>query len=178
VESRSSSDLSISFFGALGIEPRFDIDLGELERAFHARSAEVHPDRFASAPAAERVAALSKSMELNQAYKTLKRPVPRAEYLLARAGKGIAEGEKVDASFLAEVLELREELEEARAAAKLDEVTRLERVMKARHDGLVAGLAPAFAKGDLADARKIVIELRYVARYLEACDAALDEDAA
>jgi molecular chaperone HscB len=174
VESRSSSD----FFASLGIEPRFDIDLAQLEAAFHARSAEVHPDRFASAPAAERVAALSRSMDLNQAYKTLKRPVPRAEYLLARAGMGIAEGEKVDAAFLAEVLELREELEDARAAAKLDEVARLERAMKARHDGLVAGLGPAFAKGDLAEARKIVIELRYVARYLEACDAALDEDAA
>ena len=174
MESRSSSDL----FASLGIEPRFDLDLAQLEQAFHARSAEVHPDRFASAPAAERVAALSRSMDLNQAYKTLKRPVSRAEYLLARAGHGIAEGDKVDLAFLGEVLELREELEEARAAGKLDDVARLERAMKARHDGLVAALAPAFAKGDLAEAKKIVIELRYVARYLEACDAALDEDAA
>src|SRR5262249_2627195 len=133
VESRFSSDL----FAALGIEPRFDVDAAQLEAAFHARSAEVHPDRFASAPAAERVAAVRRSMELNQAYKPLRRPVPRGEYRLARAGRGIVEGDKVDAAFLAEVLEVREQLEEARAAGKLDEVTRLERAMKARHDALV-----------------------------------------
>ena len=173
-ESRSSSDL----FAALGLEPRFDVDVAELERAYLERSREVHPDRFATAPAAERVAALSRAMEVNDAYKTLKRPVARAEYLLARAGQGIGDHEKVDLTFLSEVLELREELAAARAAGRLDEVAKLEKAMKARHAALVAELAPSFAAGDLARVKRALIELRYVARYLEECDAALDEDAA
>jgi molecular chaperone HscB len=174
VESRSSSDL----FALFGLEPRFDLDTAELERAYLDRSKDAHPDRFAGAPAADRARAVSRAMELNDAYKTLKRPVARAEYLLARAGQGIGDHEKVDVSFLSEVLELREELADARAAGKLDDVARLEKAMKARHAGLVAGLAPAFAANDLARAKQLVIELRYVARYLEECDAALDEDAA
>jgi molecular chaperone HscB len=174
VESRSSSDL----FAVLGLEPRFDVDAQQLEQAYLARSREVHPDRFATAPAAERVVALGKSMAVNEAYKTLKRPVARAEYLLARAGQGIGDHERVDVSFLAEVLELREELAAARAAGQLDRVATLEQAMKARHAALVAELAPAFAVADLARAKRVAIELRYVARYLEECDAALDEDAA
>jgi molecular chaperone HscB len=174
VESRSSSDL----FGLFGLPPRFDVDAAALEKAYLERSREVHPDRSATAPAAERVAMLQKSMQLNEAYQTLRKPVPRAEYLLTRAGVGIGDHEKVDVTFLAEVLELREELAAARQAGKLDDVAGYEKQMKARHAGLVGGLAPAFAAGDLAAAKRILIELRYVARYLEECDAALDEDAA
>jgi molecular chaperone HscB len=174
VESRSSSD----FFGLLGLPARFDIDAAALDQAYLERSREVHPDRFATAPAAERVAVLQKSMQLNEAYQTLKKPVPRAEYLLARAGTGIGDHEKVDVAFLGEVLELREELADARRANRLDDVARLEKAMKARHAALVAALAPAFASGDLAAAKRTLIKLRYVARYLEECDAALDEDAA
>jgi molecular chaperone HscB len=174
VESRSSSD----FFGLFGLEPRFDLDPAALEKAYLERSKDAHPDRFASAPAAERAAAVGRAMTLNEAYKTLKRPVARAEYLLARTGQGIGDHDKVDVTFLSEVLELREELASARAAADLGEVSRLEHAMKARHATLVAALAPAFAANDLARAKQIVIELRYVARYLEECDAALDEDAA
>jgi molecular chaperone HscB len=162
----------------LGLEPRFDLDVAAIEKAYLERSKDAHPDRFASAPAAERAAAVGRAMTLNEAYKTLKRPVARAEYLLARAGQGIGDHDKVDVAFLSEVLELREELALARAAGKLDDVARLEKAMKARHAALVAALAPAFAANDLARAKQLVIELRYVARYLEECDAALDEDAA
>ncbi len=173
MESRSSSDL----FGLLGLEPGFDVDAAALEQAYLERSRVVHPDRFVSAPAAERVAALQQSMQLNLAYQTLRKPVSRAEYLLARGGSGIGDHEKVDVTFLDEVLELREELSLARRAGRLEDVARLEKAMKSRHAGLVAGLAPAFAARDLPRAKELLIELRYVARYLEECDAALDEDA-
>ena len=62
VESRSSSDA----FELLGLPVRFDLDTQVIERAFFDRSKELHPDRYAQAPAAERVAALSKSRALKR----------------------------------------------------------------------------------------------------------------
>ena len=48
--------------------------------------------------------------------------------------------------------------------------------MKARRDAAVATLAGLFARGDLAEIKRQLIVLRYLDRYLEECDAALDED--
>ena len=163
-------------FELLGLEPRFDLDPAALERAFFERSKELHADRFASAPAAERVAALSKSRALNDAYQAIKKPVARAEYLLARAGVVIGDNERLDPAFLMEILELREELAEARAAGKLDVVGRLQNDMKARRATAVGALPALFATSDLPAIKERLIVLRYLNRYLEECDAALDED--
>ena len=119
-------------FGLLGLPAQFDLDPSVIETAFFDRSKELHPDRFASAPAAERVAALSRSRALNDAYQTLKKPVARAEYLLARAGVKIGDNEQLDPAFLMEILELREELAEARAAKRTSEIEKLCAEMKAR----------------------------------------------
>ncbi len=172
MERASSSDA----FGLLGLPPQFDLDPQVIERAFHDKSRDVHPDRFASAPAAERVAALSRSRALNDAYKMLKNPVARAEYLLAQAGVTIGANEKLDPAFLMEILELREELAEARAAQKLPEVSRLQRAMADRRKAAVAKLPALFSQGDLAAIKEQLILLRYLDRYLEECDAALDEE--
>ncbi len=167
-------------FALLGIAPAFEIDLAELERNFFEKSKELHPDRFANAPANERVAALSKSRALNDAYQTLKKPVPRAEYLLARHGVVIADNERIDpslgAAFLMEILELREELAEARAAGKLDIVEAKQAAMKARRKVVIESLPSLFAQQDLAAIKNQLIVMRYLDRYLEECDSALDED--
>jgi molecular chaperone HscB len=163
-------------FALLGFAPAFDVDLAALERAFFERSKELHPDRVASAPAAQRVAALSRARALNDAYQLVKKPVPRAEYLLERAGVTIGDNERLDPAFLMEILELREELAEARAAGNADLVATLQRAMQARRAQALAALPALFAAGDLASIKERLILLRYVNRYLEECDAALDDD--
>ena len=172
MERASTSDA----FGLPGLPAQFDLDPQVIERAFFDRSKELHPDRFASAPASERVAALSRSRALNDAYQTLKKPVARAEYLLARAGVSIGDNEKLDPAFLMEILELREELAEARVAKKLPEVARLQRAMAERRAAAVARLQPLFESNDLPAIKEQLILLRYLERYLEECDAALDEE--
>jgi molecular chaperone HscB len=173
VERASSSN---DAFGLLGLPAQFNLDPKLIEQAFHDRSKELHPDRFAQAPAAERVAALSKSRALNDAYKRLKSAVGRAEYLLERAGVSIGDNERLDPAFLMEILELREELAEARAAGKLDRVGELQAAMKARRTDAIGALPDLFAANDLAAIKHRLIVLRYIHRYLEECDAALDED--
>ena len=174
VERASSSN---DAFGLLGLPAQFDLDPAVIEQAFFDKSKELHADRFANAPAAERVAALSKSRALNDAYQAIKKPVPRAEYLLARAGVSIGDNEQLDPTFLMEILELREELAEARVAKRTSEIEKLCGVMKQRRKAAVDSLTPLFATNDLAAIKTQLILLRYINRYLEECDAALDEDA-
>ncbi|MBA3541831.1 MAG: Fe-S protein assembly co-chaperone HscB [Deltaproteobacteria bacterium] len=183
MESRSSSKppaerlvASPDLFGLLGLPTRFDLDPQEIERAFFEKSKDYHSDRFANAPAAERVVALSRSRALNDAYQVIKKPVPRAEYLLEQAGVTIGDNERLDPAFLMEILELREELADARAANKLPEVERLQSAMVARRKAAIDSLAPLFAAKDLPTLKRTLIVLRYLNRYLEECDAALDEE--
>ncbi len=173
--SPSTSNNGPEPFGLLGLSPAFEIDLNALEKAFFEKSKELHPDRYATAPAAERVAALSKSRALNDAYQTLKKPVPRAEYLLARAGVTIGDNEQLDPRFLMEVLELREELAEARHAGKTSDVERLQGAMAARRTAVLQKLPALFAANDLPAIKEQLIVLRYLDRYLEECDTALEE---
>jgi len=172
VESRSSSDA----FELLGLPARFDLDAQVIERAFFERSKELHPDRYASAPAAERVAALSKSRALNDAYAVLKKPVGRAEYLLERHGVTIGDNERLDPAEIMLVLEAREELAEARLAEDTAKLESLQSQMQKRRAHALEELDGLFAAGDWPGVKRVVISLRYIDRYLEECDAALDED--
>jgi molecular chaperone HscB len=175
-------------FALLGLAPAFDVDLAVLEKAFFERSKELHPDRFASAPAHERVVALSKSRALNDAYTILKKPVSRAEYLLARAGVTIGDNERLDPASLMPILEDREQLQDAIHGKRLAEVATLQTAMQATRARELELVKEQFALVDqarragapidepIAQIKKILILMRYVDRYLEACDAALDEE--
>ena len=161
-------------FAVLGLPPRFDVDLAALERAYFERQKQLHPDRAAAT--GDRVAQLARARALNDAYQVIKRPVARAEHLLARAGLGIGDHERIDPAFLMEILELREELAAVRAAGDLARVGALAAAMVARRDAAIADLGARFAAGELAEAKQQVIALRYVQRYLDECDAALDAE--
>ena len=166
VERASSSDA----FGLLGLPAQFDLDPQVIERAFYDRSKDLHPDRFANAPAAERVVALSQSRALNDAYKTLKNPVKRAEYLLAQAGVTIGPNEKLDPAFLMEILELREELADAQRSGNAAKVAAMAQAMRARHADALASLAAALddeSGAKLEEAARLMVGLRYYQRFLD-----------
>jgi molecular chaperone HscB len=163
-------------FALLGLTPTFDVDARALEKAFFERSKELHPDRFATAPVAERVVALTRARALNDAYQILKKPVARAEYLLAQSGLTIGDNERLDPAALMPILEERELLAEAIQAKRLPEIERMQAAMQATRERELELVRDGFARGDLAAVKARLILLRYVERYLEACDAALDEE--
>ena len=163
-------------FALLGLTPAFDVDAAALEKAFFERSKEVHPDRFASAPAAERVVALSRSRALNDAYQILKKPVARAEYLLEQGGVTIGDNERLDPAALMPILEDRELLAEAIQGKRTAEVEKLQAAMQATRAQKLELVRDGFARNDLAAVKGSLILLRYIERYLEACDSALDEE--
>jgi molecular chaperone HscB len=114
----SSTTLRTDFFSFLGLPRKLRIDMPDLEQRYRALSRQFHPDYFYNAPPAERRAALEKSSYLNDAYRTLKSPVARIEYLLKL--EGLAAGGPQDPSrhvppaLLEEVFALNEELDEVR----------------------------------------------------------------
>jgi len=56
-------------FATLGVEPRFDLDLGEVARRHRELSRALHPDKYTGAPAAERRLALSRAIEVKDAFR-------------------------------------------------------------------------------------------------------------
>jgi molecular chaperone HscB len=78
--------MATDYFALFSLPPHLHLDLAALEKAFYAQSRKLHPDRFASKPAAEQEAALAASSQLNDAYRTLRSPIARTEYLLSLEG--------------------------------------------------------------------------------------------
>ena len=94
----------------LGLPGRFSVDPAELERAYLARSREVHPDYHALSGDRDE----SESAALNEAYSTLKDPFRRAEYLLNMMSAGVVTPPvPLPPAFLMRAMGLRERLEEA-----------------------------------------------------------------
>jgi molecular chaperone HscB len=186
------ADGSLDHFAVLGAPPRFDVDAGELERRYRELSRQVHPDRFARADARARRASLARSVQLNQAWKTLRDPVKRAEYLLALAGieVGSEEGTRrpgpdgaqvrvpVPQDLLMEVLELRESLLEARLAGDGPRIAALAADVRARKTRAMAVVAAELggAPPGLEVAARELVAVRYLDRFLE--EVAAHEDAA
>ena len=108
------------YFAFMGLPHLLNLDAAEIERRFRALSRQFHPDFFYNATTAERRASLDRSSYLNDAYRTLKDPVARLQYLLQMEGlatQGPAEASRqVPPALLEEVFELNEELDEVRDA--------------------------------------------------------------
>jgi len=94
------------------------LDMGLLEQKFLQLSWRLHPDNFVHASPEEREISLKRSSELNDAYRTLRDPVSRVEYLLAIEGarKEGQNKQQAPPELLEEVFELNESLDELREA--------------------------------------------------------------
>lgn len=105
-----------TFFSLLNLPETFALDVSLLEQSWREASARVHPDRFATASAAEKRVAMQWASRINQAYDVLKNPVKRASYLCELAGVSVdAENNtRMDTAFLMKQMQWREELDDVR----------------------------------------------------------------
>jgi len=104
----------VSYFAALELPEQLSIDRKDLEARFYRLSRTLHPDRFARAAPEEQQRALDASALLNDAYRVLRDPVARAEYLLSLRGLVPADSKSVPPELLEEVFELNMALEEVK----------------------------------------------------------------
>lgn len=109
---------SIDYFTLFEMPKKLWIEMASLEKKFLQLSWKLHPDNFVNATELERELSLKRSSELNDAYRTLRDPVARVEYLLDIEGAR-KEGEhkqQAPPELLEEVFELNESLDELREA--------------------------------------------------------------
>jgi molecular chaperone HscB len=162
----------VDYFTFFGFPRKLNLDIAELEKEFYALSRHLHPDAYGQADERERSWSLEQSSMLNDAYRTLKDPLKRTEYLLRLEGVELEEQSKqatekaretgelkkqvVPPDLLEEVFELNMHLEELRVQKKLgeDDPALLEEIGKAKlsleekHDALLNELKAEWIKWD------------------------------
>ena len=130
----------MDYFEVFGLPRLLGIDAAALEKAFHELSRKYHPDYFTTASPAEKTQAVRMTALLNDAYRTLRHPIRRVEYLLSVYGFK-ADGSKVPQSLLMEVFEINEQLEELKAGrapiAERDSLRAQIREKRERFDALL-----------------------------------------
>jgi len=168
----------LDHFALFGLAPRFAIDLEALEAAYKRVQAQVHPDRFASATAAERRVAMQWASQTNEAYRALRDEGRRAAYLCQRAGVPIdAESNTaMPAAFLTQQLEWREALDEARTAGRGHAAVRA--LVDEAHAATIAQIAEALdVAQDANRAAALVRQLMFIDRFRAEVQAVTDSAA-
>ncbi|NNN57870.1 co-chaperone HscB [Vibrio sp. 1-2 (7-a)] len=104
----------MNHFELFGLPSQFKLDGSLLSSQFRELQKRFHPDNFATGSERDRLMAVQKAAQINDAYQVLKNPISRAEYILAEQGVEIRGEQQTmqDPMFLMEQMELREELEE------------------------------------------------------------------
>jgi molecular chaperone HscB len=161
------------FYEIFSLPRSLNVSLDDLQKRFYALSRELHPDRFMTKPEAERQRALDASSALNDAYRTFKDPIRRAQYLLALEGFDIGEQRSKDVppELLEEVFELNMALEEMRSGddsvrPQLEQAEKNFGAMLAETDGQLETLFVQYDSGHsrdtLAEVRNLLNRRKYI----------------
>ena len=138
----------MDYFVVFGLPRALAIDPSALEKTFHGLSRKYHPDYFTTAPETERVQAVRMTALINDAYRTLRNPVTRVEYLLALEGFK-PDGSKVPQSLLMEVFEINEQLEEVKAGqASVEQIDSLRAQIREKREQFDLELQKASVEWD------------------------------
>jgi molecular chaperone HscB len=154
----------VDYFTFFGLPPKLNVDMPSLEKSFYELSRRLHPDLNARAGSQEQEWSLEQSSLLNDAYRTLRDPIKRTEYLLHLEGVVLEEQSKsateqaratgeikkqiVPPDLLEEVFELNMQLEELRANKKMGdddpalvaEIGKQKLLLEAKHAALLQEL--------------------------------------
>jgi len=150
----------MKYYEALGLEPTLALDLEDLKKRFYDRSRQWHPDHFSRAGAEKLQKALDMTAMLNDAFRTLRDPVSRAEYFLRESG--IELSKEAPPELLEEVFELNMALEELRGgdeSARAQLVAAQERFQRMLNEA-DSNLAALFSSYDQDHARAAIEEIR------------------
>jgi molecular chaperone HscB len=156
------------FFSLFALPERFAIDAGALEEAYKRVQSQVHPDRFASAPAAERRVAMQWAARANEAVQTLRSPLRRAAYLCELHGAPIkAESNTaMPGEFLAQQMQWREALDEALEADDKERVQALRGAVGREREATLSRIAASLDEAaDHPAAALLVRQLMFIEKF-------------
>ena len=162
------------YFALFALPVTFVLDTSALAATYRQLAKEVHPDRFASASAAEQRQAVERAAELNDAFQTLKSPTQRALYLLRQQADLPEEATIQDAEFLLQQMEWREQLEELQEQADAQALAPFVQELKQAREHIEAAFAQCFADSEqrlqaerLARRMQFLDKMFYEVRQLE-----------
>ena len=170
-------DFIQDYFGLFGLQPAFHVDTTTLELTYRDLQSMVHPDRYAHTHAAERRLSMQWATRVNEAYRTLKDPLLRAQYLLARQGVDVGEESNIamPPQFLMEQMEWREAVAEARGAEDIDELGRLLTRLRGESNDVLREVASAIDENkDFTAAADAVRRLMFVHKLQQDINDALE----
>jgi len=158
-------DLKQDFFALFGLPTGFSVDMDRLEQAYLDIQGKVHPDRFAHLPDVDKRLSMQWATHANEAFRTLKSPLARGQYLLELKGVDPAfeTNTAMSPAFLMEQMEWREALGEAREAADEEVLEDLARRIRHSNRSLIEQLAVQLdQQGDLEGAADTVRRLKFL----------------
>ncbi|MDR2164344.1 MAG: Fe-S protein assembly co-chaperone HscB [Zoogloeaceae bacterium] len=170
-------DLTADFFTFFHLPKRFRTDLAELDARYREVQRAVHPDRFAAAREQERRLSMQWAARANEAYRTLKTPLARAQYLLQLAGydTGVETNTAMDPAFLMEQMEWREMVMTARANGDQQALAHLRARLRGDLENHYDTLSARFDAGpDFPAAAEAVRRLMFLEKLAGEIDDALD----
>ena len=155
-----------NLFAILGLSPSFVLNEKALETAYFTAQRACHPDRFVGRSEAERIAAVSRSQLVNDAYETLKNPLTRAEHLLEMQGlTALDDTAKAPPALLMEMMELREQVADAGSDGAT--LARVVEDVKKRAASTTRALEEAFAAQEYLRAVEETMRLHYLGKAME-----------
>jgi len=163
----------LNYFELYSLKPAFAVDLTRLALTYQQLQQLTHPDKFATASEQEKLLAVQKNAQVNDAYHVLKSPLSRAEYLLELQGVELQHEQKTmqDTGFLMQQMEWREQLAEVHLSKDpLAELEALDDELQnevARHLRLVEQLLNNGLAADLQQAADEVRKLKFLYKLLD-----------
>lgn len=176
-----SIDLTQDYFALFGLPRRFAIDEPALEAAWHELQSQVHPDRYAHLPDVDKRLSMQWATRVNEGFRTLKKPLERAQYLLELQGVDTAleTNTVMSPEFLMEQMEWREAVGEAREAGEVDELEQLHHRLQLHarevRNGLQAQLDEAHDYTAAADTVRRLMFIDKLQREIDEALLALEE---
>ncbi len=112
----------MNHFELFGLTAAYSIDAADLQQRYRKLQQTLHPDRFANGSDREKLLAVQRTAQLNDAYQTLRSPLTRAEYMLQLRGIDLAHEQTTlqDPEFLMAQMEWRERIAEINDWESLD----------------------------------------------------------
>ena len=167
----------MNHFATFDLPPTFAVDDNALATRYRDLQATVHPDRFVNATDADKRVAMSRSVDINEAYTSLKDPVRRAMHLLALVGVDGLDGKNTSmpADFLVEQIDWREALADARLKEDEDRLEEMSGELAITLASLGDTFDAAYRGEHFAVATTLARKMRFMQKLAEEVGSALAE---
>jgi molecular chaperone HscB len=164
-------------FDLFHLPQRFALDADALNAAYHDVQNQVHPDKFADRPDAEKRVAMQWATRANEAYQTLRNPLARARYLCQLNGVDVQSESNtaMPRAFLMQQMEWREALDEARAANDIGALERLDAELRAVRKRELDDVGALLDAAEFAEAAQSVRKLMFVEKFGDEVARAFDD---